>query len=247
MRALRSDYGVRSVLCEGGPHLNSSLLREGLVDELFLCVSPRIAGDPRSPQRGGLRAARAGRPGAGDAARSGAAPLLPLPVAPPLIGYARTRSRAGLPPERNFSRRSEVAHVRRRARIDQRRGRVERPPGSVELDGPALQGAARPRAHESANGVVRAGRADVLPRGHADARRAEPRQDGRAPPGARYALYFQYASVREFCEPVEQITGRTVRSFHSSTDTQIDGLSLECFIFYPEGQEGPSRSERPGP
>jgi 5-amino-6-(5-phosphoribosylamino)uracil reductase len=49
MRALRVDYGVRSVLCEGGPHLNSALLREGLVDELFLCVSPRIAGEPNEP------------------------------------------------------------------------------------------------------------------------------------------------------------------------------------------------------
>ena len=49
MRTLRVDYGVRSILCEGGPHLNSSLLREGLVDELFLCVSPRIAGEPSEP------------------------------------------------------------------------------------------------------------------------------------------------------------------------------------------------------
>ena len=59
-------------------------------------------------------------------------------------------------------------------------------------------------------------------------------------------LCFQYASVREFCEPVEQITGRTVRSFHSSTDTEVDGLSVECFIFYPVGREGPSRSEFAG-
>jgi riboflavin-specific deaminase-like protein len=49
LRALRVDYGVRSVLCEGGPHLNSALLREDLVDELFLCVSPRIAGEPSEP------------------------------------------------------------------------------------------------------------------------------------------------------------------------------------------------------
>ena len=49
LRALRVDHGVRSVLCEGGPRLNSSLLREGLVDELFLCVSPRIAGEPSEP------------------------------------------------------------------------------------------------------------------------------------------------------------------------------------------------------
>jgi 5-amino-6-(5-phosphoribosylamino)uracil reductase len=41
---LRADYGVRSVLCEGGPSLNSQLLREGLVDELFLALAPKVAG-----------------------------------------------------------------------------------------------------------------------------------------------------------------------------------------------------------
>src|SRR3954452_24830723 len=56
-------------------------------------------------------------------------------------------------------------------------------------------------------------------------------------------MFFQYAMVREFCEPVEQITGRTVRSFHSSIDTEADGLATETFLFYPEGQEGPSRAE----
>jgi uncharacterized protein YbcI len=57
-------------------------------------------------------------------------------------------------------------------------------------------------------------------------------------------MAFQYATIREFCEPVERITGRTVRSFQSSTDTEADGLSVETFIFYPEGKEGPSRAER---
>src|SRR4051812_29556189 len=56
-------------------------------------------------------------------------------------------------------------------------------------------------------------------------------------------MFFQYATVREFCEPVEQITGRTVRSFHSSIDTKVNGMSVESFVFYPEGQEGPSRTE----
>src|SRR3954469_15850954 len=60
-------------------------------------------------------------------------------------------------------------------------------------------------------------------------------------------MFFQYATVREFCEPVERITGRTVRSFHSSTDTEVDGLSVETFIFYPEGKEGPSRVQRAEP
>lgn len=44
LRRLRADLGVRSVLCEGGPRLNSSLLDEDLVDELFLTVSPKLAG-----------------------------------------------------------------------------------------------------------------------------------------------------------------------------------------------------------
>ena len=56
--------------------------------------------------------------------------------------------------------------------------------------------------------------------------------------------FFQYAAVRKFCEPVEQITGRTVRSFHSSIDTLVDGMAVETFIFYPEGHEGPSRMDR---
>jgi uncharacterized protein YbcI len=54
-------------------------------------------------------------------------------------------------------------------------------------------------------------------------------------------IFFQYATVREFCEPVEQITGRTVRAFHSSIDTQVDGMAVETFVLYPEGEEGPSR------
>jgi riboflavin biosynthesis pyrimidine reductase len=36
--------GIRSLLCEGGPHLNGTLFAEGLVDELFLTVAPTIAG-----------------------------------------------------------------------------------------------------------------------------------------------------------------------------------------------------------
>ena len=59
--------------------------------------------------------------------------------------------------------------------------------------------------------------------------------------------FFQYATVRGFCEPVERITGRTVRSFHSSIDTMVDGMSTETFIFYREGQEGPSRMEQEQP
>ena len=46
---LREDYGVRSVLCEGGPTLNSHLLAAGLVDELFLSLSPQITGGTGAP------------------------------------------------------------------------------------------------------------------------------------------------------------------------------------------------------
>ena len=41
---LREERGVRSVLCEGGPTLNSFLFAAGAVDELFLCLSPRLVG-----------------------------------------------------------------------------------------------------------------------------------------------------------------------------------------------------------
>jgi len=41
---LRSRLGVRSILCEGGPTLNAALLAEGLVDELFLSLAPKLTG-----------------------------------------------------------------------------------------------------------------------------------------------------------------------------------------------------------
>jgi uncharacterized protein YbcI len=59
-------------------------------------------------------------------------------------------------------------------------------------------------------------------------------------------MFFQYASVPTFCEPVERLTGRKVRAFHSSTDTAVDGMSVEVFVLHPEGYEGPSRSELSG-
>ena len=39
-----ADRGIRSVLCEGGPHLNGTLLAPGLVDEIFVSFSPKLAG-----------------------------------------------------------------------------------------------------------------------------------------------------------------------------------------------------------
>jgi riboflavin-specific deaminase-like protein len=41
---LAEAHGIRSVLCEGGPTLNSYLFAGRLVDELFLTLNPKIAG-----------------------------------------------------------------------------------------------------------------------------------------------------------------------------------------------------------
>jgi len=43
LRALRERHGVRSLLCEGGARLNAGLLAAGVVDELFLTLSPLLA------------------------------------------------------------------------------------------------------------------------------------------------------------------------------------------------------------
>jgi riboflavin-specific deaminase-like protein len=44
MSYLHEQHGVRSVLCEGGPTLNSFLFAAGLVDELFLTMNPKVVG-----------------------------------------------------------------------------------------------------------------------------------------------------------------------------------------------------------
>jgi uncharacterized protein YbcI len=56
-------------------------------------------------------------------------------------------------------------------------------------------------------------------------------------------MFFQYSSIREFIGPVERVTGRKVRAFLSSIDTEVDGLSTETFMLHPEGYDGPSRAE----
>lgn len=50
---LHARWGTRTVMCEGGPHLNGALLAAGLVDELFLSLAPKLGGgaDPRSSLR----------------------------------------------------------------------------------------------------------------------------------------------------------------------------------------------------
>jgi riboflavin biosynthesis pyrimidine reductase len=43
MAQLRADHDVRLLLCEGGPSVFAALLRERLVDELFLTVAAKLA------------------------------------------------------------------------------------------------------------------------------------------------------------------------------------------------------------
>ena len=74
MACLREEHGVRSVLCEGGPTLNSYLFAADLVDELFLTLNPKIAGRRR-------RAHDRGRPRARRAAPSSRSSGSPRPTA----------------------------------------------------------------------------------------------------------------------------------------------------------------------
>jgi uncharacterized protein YbcI len=55
-------------------------------------------------------------------------------------------------------------------------------------------------------------------------------------------LLFQYADAKLFCEPIERLTGRTVRAFVSGIDTDSD-LASEMFVLHPPGFVGPSRGE----
>lgn len=56
MAHLRCELGIRSVLCEGGPHLHADLIAAGLVDELFLTFGPRLAGGDGPSLTAGLPA-----------------------------------------------------------------------------------------------------------------------------------------------------------------------------------------------
>jgi riboflavin biosynthesis pyrimidine reductase len=44
-------FGVGSVLCEGGPHLAGELIHAGLVDELYVSLSPTLAGEAPTGER----------------------------------------------------------------------------------------------------------------------------------------------------------------------------------------------------
>jgi riboflavin-specific deaminase-like protein len=44
LERMRNERGVRSLLCEGGPHLHANLVEQGLIDELFLTSAPKLGG-----------------------------------------------------------------------------------------------------------------------------------------------------------------------------------------------------------
>jgi riboflavin biosynthesis pyrimidine reductase len=55
LRRIRAEFGVESLVCEGGPNLNATLLPDGLIDELHLVYAPKLAGgqDPLTILGGG--------------------------------------------------------------------------------------------------------------------------------------------------------------------------------------------------
>ena len=73
---LRRVDGVRTVLCEGGPHLGAQLFAAGLVDELFLSLAPKLAGGEAS----------------GESPRILAGPELDPPVELELLGALESES-----------------------------------------------------------------------------------------------------------------------------------------------------------
>jgi riboflavin biosynthesis pyrimidine reductase len=44
LRYLRQERDVRALLSEGGPHLHEQLQADGLVDDLFLTIAPKLSG-----------------------------------------------------------------------------------------------------------------------------------------------------------------------------------------------------------
>jgi riboflavin biosynthesis pyrimidine reductase len=44
LRQLRHEYGVKTLLCEGGPQVHEQLQADGLVDDLFLTIAPKLSG-----------------------------------------------------------------------------------------------------------------------------------------------------------------------------------------------------------
>jgi riboflavin biosynthesis pyrimidine reductase len=44
LQHLRRERGIRALLSEGGPHLHAQMQADGLVDDLFLTIAPKLSG-----------------------------------------------------------------------------------------------------------------------------------------------------------------------------------------------------------
>jgi 5-amino-6-(5-phosphoribosylamino)uracil reductase len=65
MKILNEEYGVHTLLCEGGARVYGSLLRAGQVDDEFLTLCPTVIGNrPTGPARPSLVEGVAFMPGA---------------------------------------------------------------------------------------------------------------------------------------------------------------------------------------
>jgi riboflavin biosynthesis pyrimidine reductase len=54
LATLREDYGVKRLVCEGGPTLIRSMLVAGLVDEIHATLCPMIFGGRKAPTLTGI-------------------------------------------------------------------------------------------------------------------------------------------------------------------------------------------------
>ena len=57
LATLRTDYGVRRLVCEGGAQIFRALLAAGLMDELHVTLCPRIFGGAKAPTLTGVAGA----------------------------------------------------------------------------------------------------------------------------------------------------------------------------------------------
>lgn len=68
LRELSQGWGVKTVLCEGGPRLYGAAVGAGVIDEEFLTLSPVLVGQDDASSRPGLLEGFALTPGASDRA-----------------------------------------------------------------------------------------------------------------------------------------------------------------------------------
>jgi riboflavin biosynthesis pyrimidine reductase len=52
VKTLYQDFGVKTLLCEGGPRVYGAFLAAQLIDEEFLTLSPTVIGNAESPRPG---------------------------------------------------------------------------------------------------------------------------------------------------------------------------------------------------